>query len=535
MGTLAYRRSVTSRREDTVDARRAPRRLAEIAGSLVLAADVANGFPDEKVLRTALIATGLLRQVGARDDDIRVAYWVAVFRFFGCTSFAHEEGARYGAGDDVALRNTMALADVADPLGTVARVARGVAPGAPLVDRAVAVARLLGDGRSMREHAAAQCDASIRMAAACGLDVDVRAALGFICERWDGRGEPARAAGDAIPAATRALHVADVVEIAHHRGGRDAALAVARARRGTQLDPALVDALARDADARFATIEAADVWERFLAAEPTPHVVADDARLDDVVRAAGRFADLKTPWTQGHSDGVARLAAASAPAFGLRDDEARALVHAAHLHDLGRVGVVNRVWEKPGPLTRVERELAELHAHYTGRILARSPTWTDAATIASSAHERVDGAGYPRRVDGRALPRAARLLAAADAAHAMREDRPHRRALSVDAATRALRDDVAAGKLDRDAVDAVLAAWSGAPVRRRASSGLSDREREVLVLVARGKTNKEIATLLGISPKTVQHHVAHVYDKAGLHSRAGAALYVMENGLDDGA
>jgi DNA-binding NarL/FixJ family response regulator len=164
--------------------------------------------------------------------------------------------------------------------------------------------------------------------------------------------------------------------------------------------------------------------------------------------------------------------------------------------------------------------------------LWQSPPLRAAAHLASAAHERIDASGYHRSLPGPASSRAARVLAAADAAHAMSEERPHRPARTASDLERELVADQRAGRLDRDAVAAVLAALG---VSRKAeptrTSGLSERELEVLRLVARGKTNREIATLLGISAKTVQHHVAHVYDKLGLYSRAGAAVYVMEHGL----
>jgi DNA-binding NarL/FixJ family response regulator len=98
-----------------------------------------------------------------------------------------------------------------------------------------------------------------------------------------------------------------------------------------------------------------------------------------------------------------------------------------------------------------------------------------------------------------------------------------------------LDEEVEAGRLDRRVVRALLESSSDAEAGRRVlpawPDGLSDREVEVLVLVARGATNKDIARSLGITAKTVAHHVAHVYTKAGLRSRAGATLYAMERGL----
>jgi DNA-binding NarL/FixJ family response regulator len=124
------------------------------------------------------------------------------------------------------------------------------------------------------------------------------------------------------------------------------------------------------------------------------------------------------------------------------------------------------------------------------------------------------------------------VLAAADAYHAMTEPRPHRPALAADDAATTLRSEVTAGRLDGDAVHAVLvAAGHRAAVRREGPAGLTPREVEVLSLVARGLANKEIAGRLGVTPKTVSNHVEHVYTKIAVRSRAAATLYATQHGL----
>lgn len=505
-------------------------RLAELLGGLSLACDVVNGFPHGKVVRTALVAAELARAAGESDEVVRDALYVTLLRFLGCTGFAHEEASIYGAGDDLGVRNVMAFVDAADPVRAVAAIGARVARHARVAARARAVGRLLGDGVAAHRHARAQCDTSIALARTLGASERIVAALSFVCERWDGRGEPARAEGEALAISIRIFHVADVAELAHHRLGRDAMASEVKRRAGGHLDPRLAAVLARE-HARFAALlEAHDVLARFLAAEPAPHAVANEDTIDDVARALGRFVDLKSVHTLAHSSGVARLAGRAARELGLSDPAARELVRAGHLHDLGRLSVPNRIWDRPGPLDFADLERVRLHGYYTERILARAPGLRTASRIATAAHERLDGSGYHRALDGAGLSREARLLAVCDAAHAMSEARAHRGPRSRDAIARELQLDVRRGALDATAVEATLAALG---VEREAprATPLSERELEVLRLVAVGKTNREIATILGISQKTVQHHVAHAYEKIGVYSRAGAALWVVENGL----
>src|SRR3954467_8130181 len=263
-----------------------------------------------------------------------------------------------------------------------------------------------------------------------------------------------------------------------------------------------------------------------LAAEPPPRASFPRTDLERFTAAFGDFTDLKSPWTLGHSRRVARLAGDASPEH--RD----ALILAGHLHDLGRAAVPNGIWDRPAPLRAAEWERVRLHPYYTARILARTPALAPLAALAGAHHERLDGSGYHRGLAAPTLTRPMRVLAAADAYAAMTAERPHRPALDPPTAARDLRAECDAGRLDAEAVEAVLTAAGHAPARRRTyTCELTEREGEVLPLLARGMTNKQSAARLVVSPRTVQHHVAHIYPKIGRRSRAGAALFAMEHGL----
>lgn len=174
-----------------------------------------------------------------------------------------------------------------------------------------------------------------------------------------------------------------------------------------------------------------------------------------------------------------------------------------------------------------------LHAYHTERLLAHGQVWSEAGRIAAASHERLDARGYHRGVGQPMLGPAERLLAGADVLVALLSERPHRPALSRELGLRTLREEAGSGKLALEAVDALIAALEGRSLARPASlpCGLSEREVEVLRLVAVGKSNAEAGLLLGISPRTVKNHVANVYAKIGVYSRAGAALFASEHGL----
>lgn len=508
-------------------------RLAELLGGLTLAADLVNGFPPEKVLRTAILAVKIGEHAGLSAAARRDAYYLTLFRFLGCTGFAHEEAALYGAGDDIGTRNVMALADAADPAGTLRAIIRGIGEGASSGARAAAIARLVSGRGAERAHAHAQCEVSIQMASLVGMSSELQGALSQVCERYDGRGFPAGVGGDALVAASRLLHVADVAEIAYHRGGDAASIATVRKRSGKQLDPMLCSAFIAHAPELLPTFTRGSTWQLFLESEPAPVMLAEPERRHQVALAFARFADLKSVYTLTHSTDVADLCARAARLCNLAPDIIEDLRIAALLHDLGRVHVPNRIWDKPAPLDELEWERVRLHAYYTERILSRSRAWSSAARLAGSTHERLDAGGYPRGAAGSAMGDAERLLAGADVLAALLSARPHRPALSRERACEVLRQEVRAGRLAHDAVDALVAAVDGPGEAAPAHwpKGLSDREVEVLRLVAIGKSNAEAGELLGISAKTVKNHVAHVYAKIGVYSRAGAALFAAEHDL----
>jgi HD-GYP domain-containing protein (c-di-GMP phosphodiesterase class II) len=394
--------------------------------------------------------------------------------------------------------------------------------------RARSVVRFLAVGaRKGREATASACEVSVSLAHRLGLSPGVAEGLDQVYERFDGRGGPTGLRGEQVCLAARIAHLADIAGIAHLDGGEHAARAAVAHRRGGHFDPDVADAFEGCADEVLAGLDADDMLDAALAAEPAPCASFPRAELERFTAAFGDFADLKSPWTLGHSRRVARLAGAAAP-----PEHRDALVLAGHLHDLGRAAVPNGIWDKPKALGAAEWERVRLHPYYTERILARTGALAPLAALAGAHHERLDGSGYHRGLAAPALTRPMRVLAVADAYAAMTADRPHRPALGAAAAADELRAECDAGRLDAEAVEAVLEAAGHAPARRRAyPCELTGREVEVLRLLARGLTNKEIAARLVVSPRTVQHHVAHIYPKIDRRSRAGAALFAMEHGL----
>src|SRR5581483_3781787 len=385
----------------------------------------------------------------------------------------------------------------------------------------------------VRGYSAANCEVAASTAQRSGLSEAIRLALLDVYEQWNGKGGPKGSRGEAIAPPARIAQVAITAALFHTLGGLDAAVDVLRRRAGGLLDPDLSAVVLGAPDRFLGVLAVPDALEAAVAAEPAPAVHVTAPALDRVCRAFGEAVDVKSPFHHGHSAGVAELAGAAAGRLGLPADEVAAVRRAGFLHDLGRAAVPNGVWERPGPLAWHEQEQVRLHPYYTERVLSRCGPLASLASLAGSHHERLDGSGYHRQLGAASLDTSARVLAAADALQAMTQDRAHRPARTTEEAAEVLAGEARAGLLDVDAVRAVVEAAGrpAPPIRAPRPAGLSDRQVEVLRLVARGLSNPQIAERLVISRRTAEHHVQDVYARIGVSSRAGAALFAMQHDL----
>jgi HD-GYP domain-containing protein (c-di-GMP phosphodiesterase class II) len=431
-------------------------------------------------------------------------------------------------GDEIAVRAAIAPVLGGKPSEFVPQVMPRIGAGHGPIHRARLVAGMMRGGRGRaREGIRAHCELAENLALRLGLPVGVRAGLAAAFEQWNGDGFPNGLAGDTIPLSARIVFVARDLEVMNRLGGLERTREACRARRGVAYDPAIADAIRGSFSELLAGAEANAPWAEVLACEPEPRPWIPEARLDAVLGVFADFIDLKSPFTPGHSREVSVLAADAGGKDGV------ALRHAGLLHDLGRSSVPNGIWDKPGPLTDGEWERVRLHAYYSERIVGRVEALRELSVLVGMHHERLDGSGYHRGSTRGEIPMPARVLAAADAYQAMTQARAHRSAHSPEQAAGELESMAAAGRLDREAVHSVLTA---AGHRLKASrpawpAGLTEREVEVLRLICRGGTKKQVASLLSISPSTVDHHVRHIYDKAAVQTRAGATLFALEHDL----
>lgn len=505
-----------------------PVRLVNVLDSLALAIELGLGVPARTVARTAVISERLARAAGHDDEDVVAAFYIEILCYVGCTTTSHDTSQTV---DELGLGGLLVVTDE-EFMPELERVLAATMPAADAGGAARAVAGWFARPE-MGQHHRNHCEGAELMAKRLGLGPRVVGGLSHVYERWDGVSTQRLAAGEGISLPMRVVHVAwQVGQESTTRGAADIAQRL-RLRAGRSLDPVLAGLAADDIGYFLSDLDEGDPAQQLLDAEPGEPIVLTGDEVDRALTCVADFGDLKSPHMIGHSRRVADVAQGAARASSMSPADVDLVGRAALVHDVGRVGVQSSLLAKPGRLSRAEHERIRLHSYFTERIFASNPVLAPVGALGACHHERLDGSGYHRGLQASAMSAPARLLAAANAWCSLTETRPHRPAMSEPEAGSVLRAEAREGLLDRNAVDAVITSVGqrGAWTRRAASIELTEREIEVLRLVAREQTNPSIARALGISPKTVERHVTHIYQKAGVSSRAGAAIYALENGL----
>ncbi len=511
-----------------------PRR-AEVLATLSLALDLGLGQPMEHMLRSSIIAARVAGILGLDAAQRGVVYYGGLLAWIGCQADSPEVADLFD--DDIAYRAATFEVDLTGlPLMRLllGHVGGDQSPGHRVLSQAAFAVRARAQmTRVIQSHYASAGSLADQL----HLGPEVRAAIGYTFERWDGAGLPDGVAGDGIPVEMRVVHVADVAEVLLREYGTDAAVAMVRKRSGTQFDPAVADAFVEAAPDLAHDLPVGDAWEAALLEAPDRDVTLGPGELDELLVAIADFVDLRSPHRHGHSRRVAELASSAARHYGLPETEATVLRRAGWVHDVGRLGVSSGVWTKAQPLTATERERVYLYPHLTQRIISRVPGLEPVAALAGLHRERLDGSGYPKGADGSFLSASARILAAADAYQSLTEPRGFREALSEEVVALRLRQEVGAGRLDAVAVETVVytsrspSPRAGVPPGKTSPAGLTTRELEILRMVAVGRSNREIADELVLSEKTVRNHLEHIYLKAGVSNRVSASLFALRHGI----
>ena len=425
--------------------------LAEILGAFSYALDLTEGQPAGHSVRAAWIGHFVGRAAGLRGRDLADCLYAVMLKDLGCSSNAARVAELF-VGDDRTLKHGFKLIGP-DGAAFLAFVEAEVGTKAEAAARRSARDHLLANaGPILTGFIHTRCTQGADIARRLRFSESVATAIAALDEHWDGGGMPSGMAGEAIPLIARIALLAQVADVFWMVGGPDRARAEVAARGGSWLDPELArlfDDLA--SDPRFWT-ELADpqIDAALFALEPAQtRVTVDDAYLDDIAVAFGNVIDAKSPFTAGHSERVALFTDGIAARMDIDQPDRRSLVRAAMLHDIGKLGVSNRILDKPGPLDTAEWVAMRGHAGATTDILSRIGLLSDWAMIAGSHHERLDGKGYPLGLDARSIARETRIISVADFFDALTADRPYRMAMPVDRAL-AIMESEAGSAIDAD-------------------------------------------------------------------------------------
>lgn len=432
--------------------------LSELIAALSRALDVAEGEPPGHASRSCLIGMRVADQLGLDSDARRDLFYALLLKDAGCSANAAHMAALFGADDQVAKR-TSKLVNWSRPVDAFVWSLKTVAPEGSVADRTDRLRAIRNEGQVTHSLMAARCHRGAEIALKLGFSSVTAEAIRALDEHWDGHGQPRGLRGGEIPMAARILCLAQTVEVFQSARGVSAAYRVANKRSGEWFDPVLVEALRSfRSDAAFWTsLAEADVSG---IEPPDQMLIADENRLDQIAEGFAAVIDAKSPWTHEHCSRVCAIATGMAKVLGFDDASLRELRRAALLHDLGKLSISNRVLDKPGPLTDVERTRFREHPLLGGEILGRVPGLRTLALVVSAHHERLDGSGYPRGLAGDALTMPMRVLAVADVYEALTSDRPYRPAYYSDDALELMRVDVPC-RLDPDAFAALEASVHG--------------------------------------------------------------------------
>ena len=375
-----------------------------------------------------------------------------------------------------------------------------------------------------------------------GMPQAVQGALMQVFEQWDGRGMPYGIKSDAIPVISRIVLVTSFLEVFHQVEGRDAAKQVALARRGKAFEPSVVDAFLSVAqrESFWTGLEQERVWDSVLSMEPeqSPYQYMGEEKLIDVALALADYADLKSPFLAGRSRRVADLTERITRRMGVREPEATHIYHAALVHDIGIVAVPSFILDKPqDTLTEAEREQVRLRPYHSERVLSKVPALEPIIPLVAAHHEEMDGRGYYRGLRGSQIPLGARIIAVADRFDELTHDAPDNPGRESDQAVDVMRQEVGT-RLFPDVFQALTDDLSGVDRSNRQRTRqqewparLTDREVDVLRLIAKGLNRRQVAGVLFIAEGTVRSHLEHIYSKIDVSSRAAAALFAVEHDL----
>lgn len=419
-------------------------RFSEVLSALSYALDMVEGQPEGHILRSCFIGMAVAGRLGLSEQRRSALFYALLLKDAGCSSNASKMSALFDA-DDFEVKRKVKTVNWTSRPQTALYAARTVSPQGPLLRKA---RRFLGVAvhgqRVSRELIQIRCERGAEISRLIGFSDETAQSIRSLDEHWDGTGYPDGLKGDQIPLLARICGLAQTVEVFFTAYGPVRAEEMARERCGRWFDPELVDAFLAEARERemWKSLSRPDLRRKVSRLEPVDQpLAATPERLDLVSRAFAEIIDAKSPFTFQHSEGVARTAVTIGEHMGLEAPATRDLMRAGLLHDIGKLGISNRILDKPERLTDAEFAEVKKHPALTYGILSRVAPFRSIAETAANHHEKLDGSGYPRGLTGEDLDLPSRILTVADIYDALSQARPYREALPKEKVLAILREE----------------------------------------------------------------------------------------------
>ena len=407
-------------------------RFSEVLSALSIVLDLVEGQPEGHAVRSCLIGMRVADRLRLDADTRSALFYALLLKDAGCSSNASKMSALFEA-DDMEVKRKVKTVDWTSLPSAALYTARAASPDGSLLDKAGRMYEFAVRGRkASRELIQIRCERGAEITRLMGFPEETAQAIRSLDEHWDGKGHPDGLKGEEIPLLARICGLAQTVEVFFNAHGPAGAEEVARVRAGRWFDPALVEILLAEAreGGLWEDVSGDDAVREVARLEPADRTLeATPERVNLAARAFGEIIDAKSPFTYHHSEGVARVSVARvsvamAGRAGLGPEGTRDMMRAALLHDIGKLGVSNRILDKPGSLPDEEYAKIKQHPRLTYDILSRVGPFRPIAQTAANHHEKLDGSGYHRGIGAEDLDLPSRILAVADIYDALSAERP---------------------------------------------------------------------------------------------------------------
>ncbi|MBB5344353.1 HD-GYP domain-containing protein [Tunturibacter empetritectus] len=427
--------------------------------------DLTEGHPMGHVLRSCMIGMRIGERAGLSQEMLSHLYSAILFKDVGCKGNSSRTLDKMAPNRNSSLI-AKTLSDNIDSNSENTRTSKHTRTSslccgwAQTLPQSSNILSSCSTAESFDTAASLPCERAARIARDLGLPFEVCEAIYQSDERWDDVESIQGVQGEEISLLARIIKIAQTLDIAAERYGPVTAIDLVARRCSRWFGDGLltVSDVLHDHCELWSDLQSPEILSHVINLAPEGYRQCPNIFLvDNICLAFAEVVDAKSPFTFTHSTGVARIAVSIAKVMGLDSRDTKLLERAALLHDIGKLGVPNVILEKPGKLTTWEWHYIYKHPQYTKEILDKIPGFEEIAEVAAAHHEKLDGSGYPRGLQGPQLPLLARILTVADIYDALSSSRPYRQKLQCEEVLTLMQDD-APLTLDQSCMEALTMA-----------------------------------------------------------------------------